>query len=351
VADEGASDKAAAKAYREEKAARQTAAEKPVIAPRSTPKAPSGGGGSKAPAKSSSTPSRPSTAQPSLNQDELAQQYSLTSGMINAFPELKVLFDQAVREGWTSDKFQAKLRNTEWYKTRSDTQRKAAIMQYQDPASWGQLWNTTQSHVRDLMADMGADANNWEQINAAASKIIWDGYNDNQARDFLGQYIVFGSSGLAGGKAGAAQQELNTYAYQMGVQNADWWQQDAIRNIMRGQKTVQDYKNEIMTQSIAAFPGLEKQLRAGSTLADLAQPYTQSMSQILEIPSGNINMFDPTIRNALSYRDPSGTAASKPLWQFQNDLRGDERWKKTQNAQDAAMGTAHSVLQSFGMVS
>jgi hypothetical protein len=271
--------------------------------------------------------------------------------MINAFPELKVLFDQAVREGWTSDKFQAKLRNTEWYKTRSDTQRKAAIMQYQDPASWGQLWNTTQSHVRDLMADMGADAGNWEQINAAASKIIWDGYNDNQARDFLGQYIVFGSSGLAGGKAGAAQQELNTYAYQMGVQNADWWQQDAIRNIMRGQKTVQDYKNEIMTQSIAAFPGLEKQLRAGSTLADLAQPYTQSMSQILEIPSGNINMFDPTIRSALSYRDPSGTAASKPLWQFQNDLRGDERWKKTQNAQDAAMGTAHQVLQQFGVLS
>lgn len=356
MADEGASDKAAAKAWREEQAARAAATTKAqekatATAPVAPYRAPSGGGGSKASAKPSSTPPKASTAQPSLSQDELAQQYSLTSGMINAFPELKVLFDQAVREGWTSDKFQAKLRNTEWYKTRSDTQRKAAIMQYQDPASWGQLWNTTQSHIRDLMADMGADANNWEQINAAASKVIWDGYNDNQARDFLGQYIVFGNGGLAGGKAGAAQQELNTYAYQMGVQNADWWQQDAIRNIMRGQKTVQDYKNEIMNQSIAAFPGLEKQLRAGSTLADLAQPYTQSMSQILEIPSGNINMFDPTIRNALSYRDPSGASNSRPLWQFQNDLRSDERWKKTQNAQDAAMGTAHSVLQNFGMVS
>ena len=157
--------------------------------------------------------------------------------------------------------------------------------------------------------------------------------------------------GNKAGKAGQIQSELNSYAYQMGVQNADWWQQSAVRNIMTGQKNLQDYKNEIMGQSIAAFPGLEKQLRAGSTLADLAQPYTQSMSQILEIPSGNINMFDPTIRNALSYRDPSGSSSTKPLWQFQNDLRQDDRWKKTQNAQDAAMGTAHQVLQQFGVLS
>lgn len=281
----------------------------------------------------------------------MAEQYSLTSGMINAFPELKSLFDQAVREGWTADKFQAKFRNTEWYKSRTETQRKAAIMSYQDPASWGMLWNTTQSHVRDLMGDMGADPNNWEQINAAASKIIWDGYDDNRTRDFLGQFIVFGQGGLASGKAGATQQELNSYAYQMGVQNADWWQQSAIRQIMTGQKTTQDFKNEILKQSIAAFPGLEKQLRAGQTLADVAQPYTQSMAQILEIPVGNINMFDPTIRNALSFKDPSGAAQTQPLWQFQNTLRQDARWTKTQNAQDAAMGTAHKVLQDFGMVS
>lgn len=358
--DEGASDKAAAKAYRERVAAGQAQplqAAPPVKAPEAPQAAPSkpkrtatrttAPKGSKAPS-GASTP--PPAATPTLSPDELAQQYQMTSGLINAYPELKVLFDQAVREGWTADKFQAKFRNTEWYKTRSETQRKAAIQQFQDPASWGQLWNTTQSHVKDLMADMGADPSNWDQINAVASKIIWDGWNDNQARDFLGEYVVFGNSGLAGGRAGAAQQELNTYAYQMGVQNADWWQQQAVRTIMSGRKTVQDYKNEILSQSIAAFPGLEKQLRAGSTLADIAQPYTQSMSQILEIPVGNVNMFDPTVRNALSWRDPQGGASTKPIWQFQNELRQDERWKRTQNAQDASMGTAHRVLMDMGMV-
>jgi len=135
----------------------------------------------------------------------------------------------------------------------------------------------------------------------------------------------------------------------MGVQNSDWWIQDAVRAVVRGSKSEQDFKNDITSQAIAAFPQYEKQLRAGSTLSDLAQPYTQSMSQILEIPPGTVNMFDPTIRKAMSFKDAAGAASAMPLWDFQNSLRKDDRWKKTQNAQDSTMGVAHKVLQDFGV--
>jgi len=299
---------------------------------------------------SSATPaSTPTAAAPVLN-EELARQYGMTLSMLNAYPELKQLFQDMVKEGWTQAKFNAKLAETNWYKTLGDSQRKAILLQYTDPATYSKLWNTTQNKIRSMMSDLGANPDNWEQVNAISAKIIHEGYTDDQARDYLGQFIVFGPGGMAGGKAGQVQQELNTYAYTMGIQNADFWTQDAVRNVVRGKKTSQDDKNEIMEQSIATFGGFEKQLRAGATMQDLAQPYMQSMSQILEIPGGNINLFDNTIRGALSWRDPSGTAGSKPLWQFQNDLRKDERWKKTQNAQDSAMGTAHRVLQDFGVV-
>lgn len=307
---------------------------------------------SKAAPKAASTSSIQLTGgQSNLNQDELAQQYGMTGALISAYPELRGLFEQAVREQWTADKFQAKLRNTEWYKTRSDANRKASIMQFADPASYGKLWNDTQLKMRQLMADAGADANDWNVVNAVAGKVVFEGWNDSQARDYIGQYIVFGKGGLAAGKAGEAQEKLNSYAYSMGVQNSDWWIQDAVRNIVRGTKSEQDYKNEIASQAIAAFPQYEKQLRAGSTLQDLAQPYTQSMSQILEIAPGSVNMFDPTIRKAMSYKDSSGAASAMPLWDFQNSLRQDDRWKKTQNAQDSAMGTAHKVLQDLGIYS
>jgi hypothetical protein len=205
--------------------------------------------------------------------------------------------------------------------------------------------------MRTLMGDMGVDSNDWSVINAVAGKVIFEGWNDDQARNYIGQYITFGKGGLAGGKAGAVQTNLNTYAYSMGVQNSDQWIQNAVRQVSQGFKTEQDFKNEIMSQSIAAFPQYEKQLRAGSSLQDLAQPYTQSMSQILEIPPGSVNMFDPTIRKAMSYKDKAGAVGAMPLWDFQNSLRQDERWKKTQNAQDSAMGTAHKVLQDMGIYS
>jgi transcriptional regulator with XRE-family HTH domain len=305
--------------------------------------------------KSSSTssgtvgPATKTVAAPKLSQEELAQQYGLTAAMISAYPELKNLFDQAVREQWTADKFQAKFRNTEWYKTKSDATRKALIMQYTDPATYGKLWNTTQGQMRQIMAEMGADPDNWEIVNAVSGKMILEGWSESQARDYLGQYIVFGAGGLAHGKAGEIQEKLNSYAYAMGVQNSDWWMQDAVRAVVRGAKSEQDFKNDITSQAIAAFPQYEKQLRAGSTLSDLAQPYTQSMSQILEIPPGTVNMFDPTIRKAMSFKDKAGMASAMPLWDFQNSLRQDERWKKTQNAQDSTMGVAHKVLQDFGV--
>ena len=83
-------------------------------------------------------------------------------------------------------------------------------------------------------------------------------------------------------------------------------------------------------------------------MSDLASSYMQDYQKILEVGPGQLNLFDPTLTKALQYKDPSGQNASMPLWQFDQTLRNDPRWKQTQNAQDSVMGTAHSILQSFG---
>jgi hypothetical protein len=286
-----------------------------------------------------------------IDRNQMAQEYGLTLGMLDAYPELKDLFNKAIDGTWTPEKFQAEFRNTNFWKSQSDQTRKMAIMMYTDPASYSKLWGDTQNHVIQMMADMGASTQNWGWTQQVAGKIIFQGYNDEQARHEIGQYVVFDNQGLAGGKAGQTQQNLQAYAYSMGVQNGNYWIANAVRAVASGTKSEQDFKNEIMGQAVAAFPQYEKQLRAGSSLQDLAQPYAQSMAQVLELPPGQVNMFDPTIRKAMSYKDSAGQAAPQPLWDFQNSLRKDPRWAKTQNAQDAAMGTAHKILSEFGVVS
>lgn len=293
----------------------------------------------------------PRAETPKVDRAQLAQKYGFTLQFMDAYPEVGALFNSAVKEGWTDEMFQARLKNSNWWKTNADAARKAAVLWTSDPGEWGALWNRTQNHVIQMMGDMGATFD-WNTINTVSAGIIWQGWDDERTRSQLGSYITFGGpSGMAGGKAGQIQQELNSYAYSMGVKNADSWIQNAVRDIASGRGNLEGYKNSIRDQAIASFPGLTDQIKAGSSVQDLAQPYLQSMSQVLELAPGEVNVFDPTIKNALGWKDSTGKAASKPLWQFQNDLRSDERWKKTQNAQDSTMGVAHSILQQFGFYS
>lgn len=278
-----------------------------------------------------------------------AAKYGYSIAFLNAYPEIKDLVQKAIKADWSVDVFQAKFANSNFWKTHGDAARKAAVLQVDDPAEYGAMWNRTQQHVAQMLGQQGGSTSDWATINAVAGKIIFEGWNDERAMQEIGQHVTFGTNGQAGGKAGEAQAELNQYAYNMGVKNSDTWIQQAVRDIASGKKTPLDYKNQIMQQAIAAFPSYADQFKAGSTLQDLAQPYIQSMSSILEIAPGQVNLFDDSIRNALNYKGSDGKVGAKPLWQFQNDLRSDPRWKLTQNAQDASMGVAHKVLQDFGL--
>jgi hypothetical protein len=160
---------------------------------------------------------------------------------------------------------------------------------------------------------------------------------------------VYFDGGDFEGQGADTQNELRSYAYSMGVHMSDKWYADNTRKVLRGLATTSDYKNEMLRQAKAMFPQFSKQLDAGQTVADIANPYMQTMAQILELPSGSINLFDPTIKKALQYKNP-GTlqTETKPLWQFENDLRADPRWKQTKNAQDSMMQIGHQVLSDFG---
>lgn len=311
-----------------------------------------GGSASKSTAKASgggSTAAKTTaTKTPSIDPNELANKYGLTKALMDSSPELKSLINQAVAGGWDTSMFQARLQNTNWYKSMTDTRRKMIVMQTQDPATYWRLWSQSYDHVQNLAAQMGANPDDSAMLDPIAAQLFFEGWTDERIRTELGMHIQFGNAGLAHGQAGAIQNSINSYSYAMGVQNSDQWTRDQIMKVMSGKATEQDVKNEVMQQAIASFPQYTDQIKGGMTVADLAAPYTQSMSQILEIAPGQINLFDPTIRKTMSYRDPAGTGAAKPLWQFQNELREDERWKKTQNAQDSIMGTAKSILQTFG---
>lgn len=291
-----------------------------------------------------------SGASPKLSMSELAEQYGFTSSFLNANPELKKLFSDMVSKGYSKDMFQAKLRNTKWWKTHSDKEREYLTQTYTDPATAKQNFNAAYIQVHQLAELLGIKDTKFTKarIQEAAYNVVAKGWSDGQLRNYLGRYVYF-DGGDFEGQGADTQNELRSYAYSMGVHMSDKWYADNTRKVLRGLATTSDYKNEMLRQAKAMFPQFSKQLDAGQTVADIAQPYMQTMAQILELPSGSINLFDPTIKKALQYKNP-GTlqTETKPLWQFENDLRADPRWKQTKNAQDSMMQIGHQVLSDFG---
>lgn len=283
---------------------------------------------------------------------EQAEEYGFVQSLFGAVPELKKLFNQAVKGQWTSQKFQAALRDTKWWKTKGQSERDYLVLQYGDPATAKLKLGQALIQVKQTAAQLGLkiDSKLNNQFNSAAYNMVAKGWTSDDLKYYLGQYIHFSAGSHPGGEAGQNLDQLQQFSYNMGIKNSDAWYQTQLRNIERGAATVEDTQNAIRKQAEAMFPAWQKQLEGGQTVADLASPYMQSMSTILEVAPGSLNLFDPVIKRALQHKDPkTGQTSAQPIWDFENTLRNDPRWKKTKNAQDSVMQNAHQVLSDFGL--
>lgn len=293
---------------------------------------PAGGGGGGAP----------------MAADEQAEQYGYVEALFNSVPELKALFGKATKGGWSAGKFQAELRDTKWWKTKPESVRKFLIKQYGDPASSKQELDQMYIKMTQMYEAMGGHTVGAVMRNYAM-RALMNGWTDGQIRYELAKTIAI-KGDTRPGEVGETYDKLNSMAYEMGVTLSDSWLDAASKDVVGGMGSTQEYEDRIRKMAKATFPQWAKQIDAGQSVADLASPYFQSMSGLLELPPGSINLFDPTIKKALQYKDPkTGGNSVKPLWQFENEIRSDNRWKSTKNAQDSVMQMAHQVLSDFGM--
>ncbi len=284
---------------------------------------------------------------------EDAEQYGFVEGLFDAVPELKKLFNKAVKGKWAPQKFQAEMRNTRWWKTHGQAEREYLTLRYGDPATARLKMAQALVQVKQEAAQLGIKITGGmsRAFNGAAYNVVAKGWSADDLKYYLGKFVQFDHSKLPGGEAGDVIEELLQYSYAMGIKNTDKWYLTQARSIVRGTLTVQDAQSGIRKQAMGMFPAWQKQLEMGQTVADLASPYMQSMSQLLEIPPGSINLYDPSIRKALQVKDPkTGKNSFQPLWAFENTIREDPRWAKTKNAQDSTMQNAHQVLSDFGIL-
>lgn len=286
---------------------------------------------------------------PELSQAELASRYGLAMAVINSHPDLKRIFSKAVAQTWTPERFIAEMRNTGWYKKHGESWRNAVIQKNSDPATYKANVDQVRTRVSMMASELGAVATASTLAKMAENAYMF-GWDDNQLRQNLATYVKY-TDGRMIGQAGQWEQELRARAAEQGVRLSDDWVRNQVKLSVGGQKTFEDAVRRVDEMAASAFPHLADRLRAGETLSDIADPYKQTMAQLLELNPESINLRDPMLRGALAKKDAKGQTVMTTLYDFEQEVRNDKRWLKTNNAQDAAMATTNRVLKDMGLIS
>lgn len=291
--------------------------------------------------------------------DALRAEYGFSDAFYAAYPEIDKLVDRFIQQGTDMSMpegrraFDAAFRNTDFYKGHSEKERLQLIKKYGDPAQSKKELDDAYIKIRQMANQLGLiEYKGIEtKYKSWAYNMATNGWSPEQLRYEMGKYVEFGKDGTTWqGEAGEVAEKLHSYAYDMGVRMSKSWYLDSARNVVRGVASVNDSMTSIRQQAMAAFPQWRQQLYGGKTVMELAQPYTNAMAGILELPPSAVTLFDPTIKKALQFKDPqTGLGGAKPLWQFENELRNDPRWAKTKNAQHTVTDMAYQVLKDFGL--
>ena len=174
---------------------------------------------------------------------------------------------------------------------------------------------------------------------------------DNQIKNELNAGIQdVNTLNIPEGPAGKYFVAAKSLAAQNGVMLSDGAATSYANSIVSGKVSQDTVFNTIRESAANAFPSMADKIKQGIDLQTLADPYIQSMSNILEVPDTAIDLFDPKIRSALAYTTPDGKVGTKSIYDFEKELRQDPRWQYTKNAREQASSIATTVLKDFGFM-
>lgn len=292
-----------------------------------------------------------------LQRDELAAQYQSAVGIIYSVPEIKPIFEKAVSEGWTADRFKAAVQNSDWFRSNNEYARVAWAQEQMGGADWEASLDEARQAVRAAAVGMGADVTE-QELNALARRYVYEGWGQSTRQNLLAEALsqeisyvpdARGAVTMRGG-AGQLSDNLRNLARANGVSFTDNWYLSAAKSVASGLSTPEDWERDVREQAASLFPVYSEKIRQGMNVYDLASPYINTMAQELELDPNMITLDDNYIRSALGGMNDKGDFQPMGLWDFQKKLRQDPRWENTSRAQNEVTSVTGKVMQMFGLM-
>jgi hypothetical protein len=280
----------------------------------------------------------------------IAADYGWAYSVLQEFPQVFQAFEQAVENSWSPQRFKAEIQDTNWFKKHSDQWRQSEYLRLTDPATYDKRTKEIARQIQDAAGSLGIEVPR-EQLAEWAGQALKFGWDQAKINNVLAKQVKITGEHTVGGSLADAQNRLETFAFANGVHVNRPTMQKWLQQIVRGNSTVEEYEEYLTKQAVAKFPNWAKELKAGMTVAEIADPYRQTMAQMLEINPANIGMNNKLLGGALSFKNDKGEYRSMSISEFEDAVRKDPRWQYTDNARETVSGITASLLQTFGAIS
>ena len=221
-----------------------------------------------------------------------------------------------------------------------------ALDAFNKTSSYGRGIDSTKASIAEYATKLGVDLADADL--AALAKQAYDSAIENDSvklRELIRTKIGYTPGKEAKGEAGNVLADLKKTALANGLDLektfgsslSDW-----LQKIDKGE-SIDTYKRLIRNTAKIGMPqNIATLLDNGVDLESIYSPYKNIMASTLEISPDSITLNDPTLRSAI--------AGDKeiPIYEFERQLRKDQRWQYTNQAKQEVSDVALKVLRDFG---
>lgn len=263
----------------------------------------------------------------------------LLDGDAGGFGEdVKNLFITAVLNDFTPEQFDAKKRETAYFK---ETASVSEAFDKQRPKDQEDQVAEYEATIRENYGTLVGDEAQFRTIARNAARLGLDGV---RLRNFVyaSAYQTDGGAQMAAVSDQATK--LNDLAGKYLLKSVP---QTVQRQVLTGERSLQDVENVLRVQSKTLYPHLADLIDQGLSLEDISAPYRRVIAQELEMDEDMVNMADPKYSRFL---DPNQSGTRYAPGEIRQIVRTDPAfgWEYTSEAQDRAQVAAFSIVRAFG---
>ena len=263
-------------------------------------------------------------------------------------PELGPILREATEKEWNEDKLRRRIERTQWWISRTPSQRDWDERSQSDPAGTAEEVERRKRDLKEIASEFGGVLSD-DQLTEMATESLRFGWDQDEIGRGVASELMKGADG-GEIRFGITGRGVRALAAQFAIPLSEQAANDWAGKIATGQVTQADYENWARVQAKSLYPSLADQIDRGINVATAVSPYAQLAANTLGVNPADIDFADPKWNTALNFDDGKGRRMMT-LFEWGEHLRRDERYgyDRTPGARDKAYRMVSDLGRMFGL--